>query len=50
MAENHTDFGTQSGKAKSKDARRETPAICQHVALDGDLEAKYQQTMKGVGL
>lgn len=31
-------------------ARRETLAIYQHVALDGDLEAKYQQTMKDVGL
>src|SRR5438309_9247335 len=31
-------------------ARRETLAIYQHVALDGDLEAKYQQTMKDVDL
>ncbi|HLN28596.1 MAG TPA: tyrosine-type recombinase/integrase [Gemmataceae bacterium] len=27
-------------------ARRETLAVYQHIALDGDLEAKYQQTMK----
>ena len=31
-------------------ARRETLAIYQHVALDGELEAKYQQTMKDVEL
>ena len=31
-------------------ARRETLAIYQHVALDGDLEAKYQATMKDVDL
>jgi integrase len=31
-------------------ARRETLAIYQHVALDGDLEAKYQETMKNAGL
>jgi len=31
-------------------ARRETLAIYQHVALDGDLEAKYQQAMKEVDL
>lgn len=31
-------------------ARRETLAIYQHVALDGDLEAKYQATMKEVDL
>jgi integrase len=31
-------------------ARRETLAIYQHIALDGDLEAKYQQTMKDVDL
>jgi integrase/recombinase XerD len=31
-------------------ARRETLAVYQHVALDGDLEAKYQQTMKDVDL
>ncbi len=31
-------------------ARRETLAVYQHVALDGDLEAKYQQTMKDAGL
>jgi integrase/recombinase XerD len=30
--------------------RRETLAVYQHVALDGDLEAKYQQTMKDVDL
>ena len=27
-------------------ARRETLAIYQHVALDGDLEKKYQKAMK----
>src|SRR5438309_10254848 len=31
-------------------ARRETLAVYQHVALDGDLEAKYQATMKDVDL
>jgi integrase len=31
-------------------SRRETLAIYQHVALDGDLEAKYQQAIKGVDL
>jgi hypothetical protein len=31
-------------------ARRETLAICQHVALDGDLERKYQDTMKQLDL
>jgi integrase len=31
-------------------ARRETLAVYQHVALDGDLEAKYQATMKEAGL
>lgn len=31
-------------------ARRETLAVYQHVALDGDLEQKYQATMKEAGL
>ena len=31
-------------------ARRETLSVYQHVALDGDLEEKYQQTMKDAGL
>lgn len=31
-------------------ARRETLAIYQHVALDGELEGKYQATMKNVDL
>jgi integrase/recombinase XerD len=31
-------------------ARRETLAIYQHVALDGDLESKYQEAMKKVDL
>jgi integrase/recombinase XerD len=31
-------------------ARRETLAIYQHVALDGELEAKYQEAMKDAGL
>ena len=31
-------------------ARRETLAIYQHIALDGNLEAKYQATMKDAGL
>jgi integrase len=31
-------------------ARRETLAVYQHVALDGDLEKKYQDSMKGVEL
>ncbi len=31
-------------------ARRETLAVYQHVALDGDLESKYQEAMKKVNL
>lgn len=31
-------------------ARRETLAVYQHIALDGELEAKYHETMKGVDL
>ena len=31
-------------------ARRETLAIYQHIALDGELEAKYHETMKSVDL
>ena len=31
-------------------SKRETLAIYQHIALDGDLEAKYQTTMKDVDL
>ena len=31
-------------------ARRETLAVYQHVALDGDLEQKYQEAMRDVGL
>jgi len=31
-------------------SRRETLAIYQNVALDGELEAKYQEAMKGAGL
>ena len=31
-------------------ARRETLAIYQHVALDGELEAKYQDAMKKADL
>jgi len=31
-------------------ARRETLAVYQHVALDGDLEKKYQDSMKEVEL
>ena len=31
-------------------ARRETLAIYQHVALDGDLERKFQEAMKLVDL
>jgi hypothetical protein len=31
-------------------ARRETLAVYQHVALDADLEQKYQEAMKKVGL
>ena len=31
-------------------ARRETLAIYQHVALDGDLEAKFQEAMKKADL
>jgi integrase len=31
-------------------ARRETLAVYQHVALDGDLEAKYQEAMRKVDL
>jgi site-specific recombinase XerD len=31
-------------------ARRETLAVYQHVALDGELERKYQDAMKGAEL
>jgi integrase len=31
-------------------ARRETLAVYQHIALDGDLERKYQETMREVEL
>jgi hypothetical protein len=31
-------------------ARRETLAVYQHIALDGDLEKKYQDTMREVEL
>jgi integrase/recombinase XerD len=31
-------------------SKRETLAIYQHIALDGELEAKYQQAMKEAGL
>ena len=31
-------------------ARRETLAIYQHVALDGELQKKYEEAMKGAGL
>ncbi len=31
-------------------ARRETLAVYQHVALDGELEARYQEAMKKVDL
>ena len=31
-------------------SRRETLAIYQHIALDGDLEKKYQDAMKQVEL
>ena len=31
-------------------ARRETLAVYQHVALDGELEQRYQEAMRGVGL
>ena len=31
-------------------ARRETLAVYQHIALDGDLEAKYQEAMGKAGL
>jgi hypothetical protein len=31
-------------------ARRETLSVYQHIALDGDLEEKYQTTMKDVEL
>ena len=31
-------------------ARRETLAIYQHIALDGDLEKRYQDAMKDVDL
>ena len=30
-------------------SKRETLAIYQHIALDGELEAKYQQAMKEAG-
>ena len=31
-------------------ARRETLSIYQHIALDGDLEKKYQDTLREVEL
>ncbi len=31
-------------------ARRETLAVYQHIALDGELEKKYQEAMKQVDL
>jgi len=31
-------------------SRRETLAVYQHIALDGDLERKYQDTMKNIEL
>jgi len=31
-------------------ARRQTLAVYQHVALDGELEEEYQEAMKKVGL
>jgi integrase len=31
-------------------SKRETLAIYQHIALDGELEAKYQRAMKDAGL
>jgi hypothetical protein len=31
-------------------ARRETRAVYQHVALDGDLEQQYQEAMRKVHL
>lgn len=31
-------------------ARRETLTVYQHVALDGDLERRYQDAMRKVGL
>ena len=31
-------------------AKRETLAVYQHIALDSELEAKYQQAMKEAGL
>ena len=31
-------------------ARRETLAVYQHVALDGELEQRYQEAMKKIGL
>lgn len=31
-------------------AKRETLAIYQHIALDGDLQKKYEEAMKGAGL
>lgn len=31
-------------------SKRETLAIYQHIALDGELEPKYQQAMKETGL
>ena len=31
-------------------ARRETLAVCQHIALDGELEEKYHDAMRDVEL
>jgi integrase len=46
----HSDLADAELQLITGHARRETLAVYQHVALDGDLEAKYQATMKKVDL
>ncbi len=46
----HTRFADAELQLITGHSRRETLAVYQHVALDGDLEAKYQATMREVEL
>jgi hypothetical protein len=52
MDQNDSTFAAQNEKAKSEIVAQiaRIVAIYQHVALDGDLEAKYQEAMKKVDL
>ena len=46
----HSGMADAELQLRTGHARRETLAIYQHVALDGDLEAKYQEAMKKADL